>query len=41
MGSSSKKKRKGKFEWYEISSVPEYEDTLEEEETYDSLTVLL
>ena len=39
MNSSSKRKRKGKFEWNEISSVSEDEDTQEEEESEDSLTV--
>ena len=37
MGSNSRRKRK--FEWNEISLVPNDTDTLEEKETVDSLTV--
>ena len=39
MGSSSRRKQTGRFEWNNIYSVPEDEDTLEEEESGDSLTV--
>ena len=39
MGSSSRRKRKRGFEWNAISSVPEDLDTLEEEESVNSLTL--
>ena len=39
MGNRSKRKRKRGFEWHEKSSVPEDLDTLEEEESENSLTI--
>ena len=39
MGSSSRRKRKRGFEWNAISSLPEDLDTLEEEESVNSLTI--
>ena len=39
MGSRFRRKKKRRFEWNEISFVPEDLDTSEEEESEDSLTI--
>ena len=39
MGNGSKRKRKRGFEWHEKCSVPEDLNTLEEEESENSLTI--
>ena len=40
MGNITKRKRKRGFEWHEKSSVPEDLDTLEEEESENSLRAI-